>query len=494
MKLRNFLTRKNIAISFLVLISIGVSTNIFREQINPQKTIAYKRAKKLFDPDLYLLYRLTDRIIESNDIKRPIRVAVRKGAACDVSDPACAALQLLPDIDKSTNFDIWASQVVNSMAGQPNAAAYSSSGTLYVNTPLLKEVMGKPTQLSCVIAHELAHITQNHSEEENKQRIKYELEAAGKIKKRVKSLHDQQNGAYVMAAIFGGMASAYSGDNSSLNQVSTQIQFNQLSAQMAAPEIGKIALQYSPTIGKSINQMKGLGPGYIKQAMSSTEDYLRDVTLKLKAFSRGQEYEADLLGLRYVSAAGFNPQDCIKLWTETMPHDQDKIIARLLPEGTKDPGDEEGPKIFINKTDQKDDDISIKCKRPGLKGKDKVDCQKKKRRQAYCDPIEDDCDTYTNARKKGKSNPVPEDVMAMLSTHPSAKRRAKAIQNELKNKKLFSDIEKKGKEARSSKLMRDWNFDEDSNSVVISDIMKSPQEIGLQKDGITGIDVDKFLD
>ena len=84
--------------------------------------------------------------------------------------------------------------------------------------------------------------------------------------------------------------------------------------------------------------------------------------------------------------------------------------------------------------------------------------------------------------------------MAMLSTHPSSKRRAKAIQNELKNKKLFSDIEKQGKEARSSKLMRDWNFDEDSNSVVISDIMKSPQDIGLQKDGTTGIDVDKFLD
>ena len=188
MRFRKFLTRKNIAISFLVFITLGISSNIFRERINPQKSIAYKRAKKLLDPDLYLIYRLTDRILESNGIKRPIRVAVRKGAACDVSEPACQAMQLLPDIDKSTNFDIWASQVVNSMAGQPNAAAYSSSGTLYVNTPLLKEVMGKPTQLSCVIAHELAHITQNHSEEENKQRMKYELEAAGKISKRVKNL------------------------------------------------------------------------------------------------------------------------------------------------------------------------------------------------------------------------------------------------------------------------------------------------------------------
>ena len=87
----------------------------------------------------------------------------------------CSANALLPDIDQSTNFDIWASQVINTMAGQANAFAMSDNGTLIVNKGLLKELMGRPEQLACVISHELAHITQNHSEEENKQRIEKNL-------------------------------------------------------------------------------------------------------------------------------------------------------------------------------------------------------------------------------------------------------------------------------------------------------------------------------
>ena len=37
-------------------------------------------------------------------------------------------------------------------------------------------------------------------------------------------------------------------------------------------------------------------------------------------------------------------------------------------------------------------------------------------------------------------------------------------------------------------------FDEDSNSVVISGILKSPKDVGRENTGTTGIDVDKFLD
>lgn len=476
MKFKEYLTKKNILIGLLALFSIGLVNNLYRERINPEKSTAYKRAKKKLDPDLYLTYRLTDRILESNQIKRPIRVAVRKGAFCDMNDQACQALQLLPDIDKSTNFDIWARQVVNTMAGSPNAIAYSNSGTLFLNIPLMKDFMGKPTQLACVISHELAHITQNHSEEQQKEQLKYDLVASKQISKRVKELQDQQTGAYVMAAIFGGMASAYSGDNSSINQVSTQIQFNNLAAQMAAPEIGKIALNYSPVIGKSINEMKGLAPEYLKKAFKSIDTYLRDNSLKLLAFSRGHEYEADLLGLKYVAAAGFNPEECIKVASETMPHNQDKMIARLLPEGTNDPGKEDIP-IFINKEEEEEELSDKKCDKINLKGKEKLDCLNKEKR-----------------RKKKKTEKVPDAVLEMLSTHPSWERRAKAIKLELKNKKLFNNLKREGKIARTNKKMRDWKFDEDSNSVVISGILKSPKDVGRGNTGTTGIDVDKFLD
>ncbi len=476
-------------LSLFLLVGGGSFGYFYTQILNPQKSVAYKRAKKLFDPNLYLLYRLTDRILEANQIKRPIRVAVRKGSFCDQSNPACAASQVLPDIDKSTNFDIWASQVVNTMVGNPNAGATSTSGTLFVNVPMLKELMGKPTQLSCVIAHELAHITQNHSEAEQKERLKYDMEAAQRISSRVKQLHANQNTGYMALAILGGMSAAYSGDNSSLNTISTQIQFDRIAAQMAAPEIGKVALNNTPVIGEAINQMKGLSPSYVKSAMASTDIYLRDATLKLKAFNRGQEYEADLLGLRYITKAGFSPQACLKLWTQTMPHDQDEIIARLLPDGTKDPGKEE-VSIFINKEKKEENLSRSSC--VGLKGKEKIKCKRKKN---FCDPYEEDCEPYSNRGSNRKEKQVPEDIMELLRTHPSHEKRAKALKDELDNKKdVYSKFKQEGKEARKDIYMRDWSYDEDSNSVVISDILKLPKNVGIKDKGITGIDVDAFLD
>jgi len=94
------------------------------------------------------------------------------------------------------------------MAGQANAFAMSDNGTLIVNKALLKELMGRPEQLACVISHELAHITQNHSEEERKASRKYDAIAASRISERVKQLHSAQTSAYVMLGIMGAMSNA----------------------------------------------------------------------------------------------------------------------------------------------------------------------------------------------------------------------------------------------------------------------------------------------
>lgn len=127
-------------------------------------------------PDLYLVYRVADRIITTNNIMRPIRVAVRNNVDCtgtlglDPRSAKCHAIQLLPQIDKATNFDIWAAQVAGTMSGSANASAYSNAGTIFLNTAMLKELTGKIDQVACVVAHELAHVTQNHGEEKKAQR------------------------------------------------------------------------------------------------------------------------------------------------------------------------------------------------------------------------------------------------------------------------------------------------------------------------------------
>ena len=42
--------------------------------------------------------------------------------------------------------------------------------------------------------------------------------------------------------------------------------------------------------------------------------------------------------------------------------------------------------------------------------------------------------------------------------------------------------------------MRDWSYDKESDSLVISDIEKDPKLIGLEKTGTSGINIDNFLD
>ncbi len=360
------------------------------------------------------------------------------------------------------------------MMGSANAAASSTSGTLMVNIPMLKETMGKPNQLACVIGHELAHITQNHSEDERKERAKYEAIAAKNIAEKVDRIQGQQRSNRGMAMFLGGLSAGLSGDSSSLNSVSNRIALENISAQISAPRIAAQAMKYSPNVAESINKMKGLNSDNLKKAYRHADNYLRNVALAMAGFNRAQEYEADLLGLEYITAAGFNPQGCVKLWTETMPHETDKIIARLLPDGVEDPGKKEQTSIFINKEkDDEDKKSQEDCNK--LKGPAKNNCRKKQR------------------RARNDSSRVPEEIMVSL-THPSDKRRAKAIKNHLANKKLINRLKEEGKKARNTKKIRDWNYDKQSETVVISNTLKNPNKVGLEETGSTGIDIDSFLD
>ena len=67
MKLK--ITKKLIFIFGLLAAVISVpSVLLLTENIGNSKSAAYKRAKKIMNPDLYLTYRITDRILEANNI------------------------------------------------------------------------------------------------------------------------------------------------------------------------------------------------------------------------------------------------------------------------------------------------------------------------------------------------------------------------------------------------------------------------------------------
>ena len=88
---------------------------------------------------------------------------------------------------------------------------------------------------------------------------------------------------------------------------------------------------------------------------------------------------------------------------------------------------------------------------------------------------------------------VPEDVMDSLRSHPDGKSRAAAIDEHLQQRARLSGLPRKGLAKLNSIFVRNWSYDEDSDSVVISDNFTSPARAGSKDSGTTGIDVDRSL-
>ena len=457
--------KKAILLSLLFAV---LPTNIYAQTVKEKRAESYREAKEVMPPDLYLVYRVADRIITTNDIKRPIRVAVRNNVDCEgilgiaSNSQKCQSIGLLPKIDKASNFDIWAAQVVGTMKGQANAAAYSDFGTIFLNTAMLKELTGKVDQVACVVAHELAHVTQNHSAEEREKAKELDQKTAVKVSESVKSARNSQNAYIAAMAIMGGINaglgnSTYSTD-SALNNL-------RVSAMLARPRIAKAALDLQPAIGQAFNEMQGLAENFANQAIERIQYNLRDYSLELAGFNRAQEYEADLLGTKYVATAGFNPKGCIKLWTETMNHSEDKLIEKLLPEGVEDPG----------KGSSSESGLSLEEIRKAAMNATLAKFNKDK---------END--------KEPDYKRVPEDVLEALKSHPDNLSRAAAIKKYLTTLNSNS-LAARGKSKLNTVFVRNWSYDEDSESTVISDSFTSPDKAGSKENGITGIDVDASL-
>ena len=457
--------KKAIILSLLFAV---LPTNIYAQTVKEKRAESYREAKEVMPPDLYLVYRVADRIITTNDIKRPIRVAVRNNVDCEgilgiaSNSQKCQSIGLLPKIDKASNFDIWAAQVVGTMKGQANAAAYSDFGTIFLNTAMLKELTGKVDQVACVVAHELAHVTQNHSAEEREKAKELDQKTAVKVSESVKSARNSQNAYIAAMAIMGGINaglgnSTYSTD-SALNNL-------RVSAMLARPRIAKAALDLQPAIGQAFNEMQGLAENFANQAIERIQYNLRDYSLELAGFNRAQEYEADLLGTKYVATAGFNPKGCIKLWTETMNHSEDKLIEKLLPEGVEDPG----------KGSSSESGLSLEEIRKAAMNATLAKFNKDK---------END--------KEPDYKRVPDDVLEALKSHPDNLSRAAAIKKYLTTLNSNS-LAARGKSKLNTVFVRNWSYDEDSESTVISDSFTSPGKAGSKENGITGIDVDASL-
>ena len=459
--------------AFVALLAVTAQDG-YSETIKEKRALAYKSAKEVMSPDLYLVYRVADRIITTNNIKRPIRVAVRNNVDCvgmlglDPNSAKCQSIQLLPQINKATNFDIWAAQVVGTMSGSANAFAMSDAGTIFLNTAMLKELTGKIDQVACVVAHELAHVTQNHSEDKRNKQKELDEKTAGKVSTSVSKARGSQNTYIAGMAILGGINAGLGNSTYSTDMALNNLR---LSAMLTKPQIAKTALQYSPRIGESINEMQGLAENFAQMAWNRIEYNLRDHALEFAGYSRELEYEADLIGVEYVAAAGFQPRQCKKLWTETMNHDEGKLIRRLLPEGVNDPG------------------LSV-SKNGAYAGMSLEEIRLAAMNSTIANSQYDEDDT----EDKDDYKKVSDDVMQSLKSHPDGISRAAAIDSHIRQNAKLANLARKGKSNLNTIFVRNWSYDEQSESVVISDSFVDPKSAGDKDTGITGIDVDKSLD
>ena len=80
----------------------------------------------------------------------------------------CSVAVELPDVKREDHFLIWALQVAGSTAGAPNAYAQSSNNRIVINKALDLAFAEDLEAKACVLAHEMAHLQQDHTKQMKK--------------------------------------------------------------------------------------------------------------------------------------------------------------------------------------------------------------------------------------------------------------------------------------------------------------------------------------
>ena len=82
---------------------------------------------------------------------------------------------------------------------------------------------------------------------------------------------------------------------------------------------------------------------------------------------------------------------------------------------------------------------------------------------------------------------------ALLSTHPQNLNRAQAIQERLAKRAMINRLVREGQSRINTIFIRNWRYDEMSDSVLISGDPVRPENAGITSHGTSGIDIDKEL-
>jgi predicted Zn-dependent protease len=214
----------------------------------------YEQAKKELNEDVYVIYRITERIARANGIdETPWRVV---------------AVQ---------EYDI------NAFASEINKIS------LY--TGLLDQLGGDSSAIACVIGHEMAHHTKRHIAMSQAEQVaavaKFEEEAQRQVLAEAKDAQQDAAGAAVLGGLLGGLGGQF---------------------------IRGWGGNAARTGGAAINQAgeQRLADAEVR-IQEIVEEKTQELNEQLAANSRNHEFEADKYGYQYMARAGFDPQGCLRM-------------------------------------------------------------------------------------------------------------------------------------------------------------------------------------
>lgn len=219
----------------------------------PKTETIYEKAKKELPEDVYVVYRIVDRLARANGIDdHPWRIGIVQ------------------------------EYNVNAFATEANLVA------IYIG--LLDMLGGDTSAIACVIAHEMGHHTKRHlaigPAEEAALKEKIQKEAEEQVRREIESAQSEATGAAVGGAlartiggIFGGWGSF--GGNVAGTAADAAAQQRLASAEQ---RIQEIVAKKTAELGQKIAEE-----------------------------SRGREFEADEVGYKYMAAAGFETEGCIRM-------------------------------------------------------------------------------------------------------------------------------------------------------------------------------------
>ncbi len=219
----------------------------------PKTETIYEKAKRELPEDVYVVYRIVDRIARANGLdKTPWRIKVIK---------------------------------------EYNMNAYATDQNLIaVYDGLLDQVAGDPSAIACVVGHEMSHHTQRHiamgTSEKQALLEKFQQEAVIEVEREEQAAQSEATGSVIGGALLQGIGSFFGGIGSSAGNIAGGAMALSAQQRLQNAELRKAQI--------------------VKEKQAAFEQ-------KNAENDRRQEFEADQYGYAYMAKAGFDPKGCLRL-------------------------------------------------------------------------------------------------------------------------------------------------------------------------------------